>query len=273
MTNGRDWQGDVGQKWADEWRRTDRSFSGLTDRLLGVASTGYVMRALDVGCGAGELSLALGRGHAAAEVLGIDISKPLLDVARERGSHLFNVSFELADATCWRREGWTPDLIVSRHGVMFYDDPIEAFSHLRSIAARDARLVFSCFRAVEENVWADRIANFLPPGAMPATDPRAPGPFAFADVDYVSDILTAAGWSDISFEPVDYAYVAGTGENPVEDALSYFLAIGPAAAASRTLPDSDRAEFMAKLRRFIENHNDGGMVVMRAAAWIFTARA
>ncbi|MBD3730269.1 MAG: class I SAM-dependent methyltransferase [Sphingomonadales bacterium] len=273
MTNSRDWQGEVGRKWAEEWRRTDRSFSGLTDRLLGVASAGRVHRVLDVGCGAGELSLAMGRGHAGAEVVGIDISKPLLDVARERGSHLFNVSFELADSSCWLREAWAPDLIVSRHGVMFYDDPVDAFAHLRAIAAREGRLVFSCFRSREENIWADKIASLLPANAIAPTEPHAPGPFAFADVDYVTDILTAAGWASIAHEAVDFAYVAGTGEDPVADALSYFLAIGPAAAAARDLPDSDKAAFIAKLRRFIENHRHSDMVMMRGAAWIFTARA
>lgn len=273
MTDLYDWQGGVGDKWAEEWRRTDRSFAGLTDRLLGVASAGTIYRALDVGCGAGELSLALGRGHASAEIVGVDISDNLVSVAKERGDHLFNVSFEQGDASKWEREGWAPDLILSRHGVMFFPNPVGAFTHLHNIAARDGRLVFSCFRTVEENIWADKIASFLPSGAAPKGDPTAPGPFAFADAMHVRNILSEAGWTDIAFEPADYAYIAGTGEDPVGDALNFFLAIGPAAAAVRALPDSQKADFIAKLRRFLGNHRDGSMVAMRASAWIVTARA
>ena len=268
-----EWQGRLGDKWAAEWKRTDRSFASLTDRLLGAASAGKFFRALDVGCGAGELSLALARGHAGAEVHGIDISPELIRVATERGAHLHNVSFECANAATWHREFWAPELVVSRHGVMFFEDPPAAFGHLAQIAARDARLVFSCFRTLEENIWADRIDAFLPAHARgPKSGPGVPGPFAFADPAHVQGILMAGGWSHVAFEPVDYAYVAGTGEDPVSDALSYFLAIGPAARAAAQLADNEKAEFIAKLRRFLENHRDGNLVALKASAWIVSAR-
>lgn len=268
-----EWQGRLGDKWAAEWKRTDRSFGGLTDRLLGAASAGKFYRALDIGCGAGELSLALARGHAGAEVHGIDISPELVRVATERGGHLHNVSFECANATTWTRDYWQPELLVSRHGVMFFENPAQAFGHLARLASRDARLVFSCFRSLEENVWADRIDAFLPAEARgPRSGPGTPGPFAFADPAHVQQVLMDGGWSQVGFEPVDYAYIAGAGENPIDDALSYFLAIGPAARAAAGLPDEQRAEFIAKLRRFVENHRDGNIVAMKASAWIVSAR-
>jgi SAM-dependent methyltransferase len=268
-----EWQGRLGDKWAAEWKRTDRSFGGLTDRLLGVASAGSFNRALDVGCGAGELSLALARGHAGAEVHGIDVSPELIRVATERAVRLPNVSFECANAATWSREDWQPELIVSRHGVMFFDDPPGAFGHLARIAADDARLVFSCFRSVEENVWADRIDSFIPKEYRgPKSGPGMPGPFAFADPAHVQRILTEGGWAHIAFEPVDYAFVVGSGANPVDDALSFLLAIGSAARAAAELPDAQKASFIANLRRLVEKHNDGQIVAMKACAWIVTAR-
>ena len=271
MTDKSEWQGRVGSSWASEWERTDRSFAGITDRLLGAASAGKVEHGLDIGCGAGELTLAMARGHHAAEFVGLDISTQLIDVAKDRGKHLPNLSFELADASVWTREGFAPDLLFSRHGVMFFEDPAGAFRHLHNIAAFGARLVFSCFRSARDNVWASDIIQLLPAGAAPSLYSTEPGPFAFADAAHVQGILTKAGWGNAALEPVDYPYVAGTGENAVEDALSYFLSIGPAARAAAGLEDIQRALFIKQLRSYLASNEQDGIVALHAAAWIVTA--
>ncbi len=273
MTDGSEWQGQVGQTWSREWRRTDRSFAGLTDRLLRVARAAEFERALDIGCGAGELSLALARGHPQAVIRGIDISEELIEVARGRASQS-NVKFATMDAGEWDDDSWKPDLIVSRHGVMFFDDPARAFSHLRMAAVPAARLVFSCFQRFDNNPWLKGIAGLLPDGTIEKPGPGyRPGPFAFADRDFVSELLIEAGWKNVDFEPVDFAYVAGAGDDPVEDAVSYLLNIGPAAAAARSLDHDDRALFIAKLRSYLASRVDGSIVAFGAAAWIVTATA
>lgn len=268
-----DWQGNVGAKWADEWRRTDRSFAGLTDRLLEHARKEPISFALDIGCGAGQLSLALGRSHPHAKLLGIDISKALILAARARASNLSNVQFEVADASSWASSDANPDLLLSRHGVMFFPDPAAAFSSMRRNAAPGARLVFSCFREMQDNPWATGLTNLLPAGASPPPKSMVPGPFAFADRNAVSAMLTDAGWVDIDFEAFDFAYVAGTGSDPIADARSYFLNIGPVARAAAEMAPSDHAQFLRRLDMFIENNRDGDLVAMLAGAWIVSARA
>ncbi|GAA4040281.1 class I SAM-dependent methyltransferase [Parerythrobacter jejuensis] len=272
MTDKAAWQGRVGTTWATHWARTDRSFTGLTDRLLGRASARPIRQALDIGCGAGELSLALGRGHSMAEIIGVDVSDELIAVAKDRGSHLANVSFACGDAAEWSKPGFAPDLLVSRHGVMFFDDPVASFEHLASIADHDARLVFSCFRDSSENAWSERILSLLPAGLGDIPDPYAPGPFAFADPKRVEMILSRAGWIDISIEPVDYAFVAGAGDDAVEEAVKHFLLIGPAASAAAELDDEEKGRFVGRLRRFLANSADGSIVALRAGAWIVSAR-
>ena len=271
MTNRSDWEGRTGRKWADEWRRTDRSFTGLTERLLGRASARPITRALDVGCGAGELSLALARGHPQAQVVGLDVSEALIGVARERGSHLANASFEVADAAIWSRENFAPDLVVSRHGVMFFDQPVAAFTHLADTAAPDSRLVFSCFRDRSANPWAHQVTALLPSGSMATAAPDAPGPFAFADPMRVEAILGPAGWREIAFEAVDFAFVVGMGERAVEEAVAYFLAIGPAAAAAADLAPGERRRFVERLEQYLAAECNDGLVALPAAAWIVTA--
>src|SRR5690606_32551346 len=142
-----EWLGQSGRSWAEQWRRTDRGFSMLTERLLRGTREFDFSSVLDIGCGAGELSLAIARGRPQCRVIGVDVSPPLIDAARERGAHHPDVTFELADAADWRpAEPFAPDLLVSRHGVMFFGDPVAAFTNLCDVAAPGASLLFSCFR-------------------------------------------------------------------------------------------------------------------------------
>ena len=268
-----EWEGSVGTKWAQEWRRTDRSFAGLTEQLLGYARAETFSQVLDIGCGAGELSLALGRSHPHAELLGIDISEDLIEAARSRGAHSPTVQFKVANAATWSSENFEPDLLLSRHGVMFFPEPAAAFANLLRNAAPSARLIFSCFRSVEENPWAIGLNSVLPPAMAQMPQPMVPGPFAFADQDAVTAMLLKAGWSEIKFEAVDFAYIAGTGDDAIADAVSYFLKIGPAARAAAQMEAADRAAFIKRLEAYLAGHLDRDLVALLAGAWIVTARA
>lgn len=271
MTDKMEWQGQVGASWARQWERTDRSFAPLTELLVTrILECGDARRIADIGCGAGELSISIADARPDANVLGLDISEDLIAAASERAEGRSNLNFAVADASNWRDATFTPDLYISRHGVMFFDDPVAAFANLAASAADRAQMVFSCFRAPAENGWATKIAALVP--SAPSGDPHAPGPFAFADPDRVKGILTAAGWSDISLEPVDFDYVAGSGEDPVADALDFFGHIGPAARAIRMLEGDARIAFLSGLRKLAEAHLHDGAVRFAAAAWIVTAK-
>ncbi len=275
--SGDEWRGRVGGSWAEEWARTDRSFGGLTDRLIAAFvgalpefSDSRQQAVLDIGCGAGETTLRLAAHRRDLAVTGLDLSPDLIAAAQARASGVAKVDFVTGDATAWRgATGYAG--AVSRHGVMFFDDPKPAFAHIRTLIAPGAPLVFTCFAARAKNLWSDLARDLLPP--TPRIDPHAPGPFAFAEQDYVHDILTASGWRDAVCEPLDYHYVAGAGEAPVNDALAFFKRIGPVARQLAGLDQETRAAFLPTFRAMLADHEVDGEVRFAACAWLWRAVA
>jgi SAM-dependent methyltransferase len=268
-----EWAGRVGDVWAEEWRRTDRSFAPLDRALVSAVcdrTTGQsAPRILDVGCGAGTTSLALAACLPDARITGIDLSAPLLSVARSRAADVPACRFEQGDASSWSAETGF-DQIVSRHGVMFFADPVAAFAHLRGLTCAGGGLTFSCFRSAALNPWASALAHLMP---QPGGDPRSPGPFAFADQGHVQEILTRAGWRDVSAIAFDFDYVAGEGNDPVADAVSFFERIGPVARAMRDLSGAARGELSEALLALVRDHVQGDRVQFPAATWIWSASA
>ncbi len=268
---GNEWQGKTGASWAAEWQQTDRSFAPLTGALLDRAGSAPFQSFIDIGCGAGDLALALAAHSPAAHAVGLDISAQLIAIARNRSGHNAHLAFEIGDAASWLpSHGFRPDLLVSRHGVMFFDDPAGAFRHLHDLLADDGRLLFSCFRPWNENPVFRDIAALLP-GPVRAPDPSQPGPFAFGDADRVDRILRDAGWGDVTFEPLDFSMVLGEGSDAVDQAIHYFTHIGVASRAMRDLEQDARHSLIQRIRDFAAGKLEVGIVSLPAACWIVSA--
>jgi SAM-dependent methyltransferase len=267
-----DWQTRVGDVWAAEWRRTDRSFTHLSPHLNAAILAATPVgggSVLDIGCGAGGTSLAIATARPDLAVTGIDLSPALIAIAAER---VPQARFHIADAAQDAIDGWF-DLIVSRHGVMFFADPVAAFQRLRTLAEPGASLVFSCFRDRRHNPWAGDLVAEVTGTPPPPVAGYAPGPFGFADNTLVEDILTRAGWAFPRAEVIDFAYIAGAGDDPVADALSYFSRIGPLASSMAAAGPGDRPRLHDRLAAALERHRDGSCVQFPASAWLWRAEA
>jgi SAM-dependent methyltransferase len=196
------WNSESARQWIACQEVLDQRFEPLTDLLIARAGVGRDECAVDVGCGTGATTLKLAAAVGAhGVVLAVDISEPLLAAARRRvmrQGHA-NVRFVQRDAQIHRFERGCYDLVVSRFGVMFFDDPVSAFRNLLSALRPSGRLAFVCWGPLEDNPYFGiplevGIARLGPPETRP---PRAPGPMALSERDYVGEILNAAGFGTI----------------------------------------------------------------------------
>ena len=274
MPNPPQWATTSGDVWAERWPELDRGQAGVAERLdpaiLAAARPGP-FRALDIGCGAGSTSLALATARPDATIIACDLSPSLVKVAEGR---LAGTSVEvlLGDAAAVAAREGPFDLFFSRHGVMFFADPVHAFRSLRNAANPGASLVFSCFENWAANIWASELASAA--AGHPVDPPgREPGGFAFADPEHAQAILESSGWTEVSRQPVNFRYLAGSGAEAVALALSLLCAVGPASILLRDLDGDDKDQAVQRMRAMIERYFNGSKVEFPACACLWTARA
>jgi len=270
-----DWAKTSGDNWAQRWKDTDRCLEPLHPYLVSAVADrapAGPFRALDIGCGPGSTSIAVAEACPEASIVACDISPALVHIARERTARLRGIHVILGDAESVAGSEAPFDLFFSRHGVMFFADPVRAFRSFRSAANSGGALVFSCFQGWELNPWASELASAAAGKILPPPG-RESGGFAFADSDYVLQILGSAGWSGARPEPTSFRYVAGEGRNAVTDALSFTTELGPASRVLQSLPDDERGDAVQRMRGVIEQYFNGSTVVFPAAAWIWSATA
>lgn len=275
MKNLLDWASHSGDSWARRWREVDATLADLAPKLHSAMLEGAPrapFKALDIGCGSGPTSEQLARARPDAMIVGCDISPSLVQLAQDRLRGVDGVRVILGDAEVVAGSEGPFDLFFSRHGVMFFDDPVRAFRAFRTATNPGATMVFSCFQSWGANPWASELASAAADRRLPPPG-KEPSGFAFAEPDYVRQILESAGWSDCEVRPAPFNYVAAEGDEAVDQALDFLAEIGPASREMLALPEPDRGAALQRMRRVIERHSAGDAVRFPAAAWIWTARA
>lgn len=272
-----DWTGNAADSWAANVDRLDLMLESFGAVAMAAAAPTAGQRIVDIGCGSGTSTVALAeRVGPGGHVLGVDISPQLLDRARADAPEGAPLSYLCADAATAALPGAPFDLLFSRFGVMFFDDPVAAFAHMRGALAPNGRLAFVCWRGAAENDWVRlpmaAIRDFVP--QAPA-DPNAPGPFAFGDADRVRRILSDAGFADIAVTPFDAAIPYGqaaTRAAAIDDALDLAFAVGPLSRALADQPDDIRDRAATAVRAAFAERPGDTSILIDGAAWIVTAR-
>ncbi|WP_438028581.1 class I SAM-dependent methyltransferase [Sorangium sp. So ce233] len=267
------WNDAGGRTWVEMQEVLDGMLAPLTAPLLEEAFPGEGGRVIDVGCGAGATALSMARRLGPAGLcLGVDISGPLVAAARARAAAegLASAAFVQADAQTYGFEPGSFDAVISRFGVMFFDDPAAAFANIRRAMRRNAKLAFVAWRSPAENPFMTAAARAAAPllPHLPAPDPDAPGQFGFADRDRVRRILDASGWTDVDIRPIDAP--SGVAE---KDLLSYVTRLGPVGLALRDVDEPTRARTAEAVRAAFDPYVRDGAARFTAACWLVTARA
>jgi ubiquinone/menaquinone biosynthesis C-methylase UbiE len=266
------WNGPSGLAWADQQALLDRLFHPFESLLAEAVAASGATSVLDVGCGTGATTLAIARRIGAdADCVGIDISEPMLAVARTRAEREdVPARFIRADAQhhVFDAEGF--DALVSRFGVMFFSDPVDAFGRLRQAMRPDGEMHCIAWRGPQENPFmttAERAAAPLLP-SLPARRPDGPGQFSFADPQRVHQILEESGWTDIAIEPLDVACAM-----PESDLVPYLTRLGPVGALLQQVDGCLRKRIIEVVRDAFAPYLHDGEVRFTAACWRIGARA
>lgn len=266
------WNALAGQQWVHQREHMDILLGPVSDVLFSQAEIAPGMSVIDIGCGCGDTSLRAGRqvgpdGH----VLGLDISRPMLDQARSRRPAELPVTFTEGDATTYP---FTPtaDLWFSRFGVMFFAEPLVSFVNMRKALRPRGRVAFVCWREMHLCSWLtvpyDAALRHVPrPDDAP---PNAPGAFALADERYVRSILKNAGYIDVVMQPSDLLLDLAAGRG-LAAAINCVLQIGPTSRLLIDQPAQVRADAVGSISESLKRFKVGESILLGGAIWMVTA--
>ena len=274
------WNGRAGESWVRHNSLLEQLLAEPGRECMNLLPLTPAMQILDVGCGCGNQTLELAaRLDASSTVIGVDISEPMLGLARELKAANDNalsaeVQFALGDASEPLFDEASFDAIYSRFGVMFFEEPVAAFSALRNSLKPGGKLGFVCWREPKLNPFFNapmEAALTVLPAPAPSA-PGAPGPFGLADDNVIQTTLRLAGFKDVSVAPLNLTLSVGA-ETPFDALFEELIQIGPAAALiAQSNPSLKEKAREAVYNRLTDFYASGQGVSFDANFWLVTAR-
>lgn len=271
VEQARAWDGDEGEHWTEYEKEYNSVGHRLDPYLFEAARISPTHRVLDVGCGCGLSTREAARRAHAGAALGLDLSGRMIERARERTrlEGPANVSFEQADAQVYSFERRGFDVAISRFGAMFFADPVAAFTNVGGALRPGGRLALLSWQQLRDNDWLTFIRAALAAGRnLPEPPVGAPGPFGLADSDAIRRILAAAGFIQVSIEPVREPMRMG---DEVDDAYDFVRGLGITRGLLSELDDTARAAALDRLRSALVAHQTPDGVLFDSSAWLVTA--
>ena len=269
------WSGAGGDVWVNKQREMDIMLNPLGDRVIERLDLKSDAKIIDIGCGCGATTLEIAKKITQGEILGVDISEPMLDKAAEtaREMSLSNISFEVKDVQVDVMPQNYFDIAFSRFGVMFFEDPFEAFKNIHSSLKKDGLLSFVCWQNASLNPWQSLsiqvIKEFLD---LPAPAPKSPGPFAFEDKTYLEDILRESGFKGLEILDNQEDIIMFSGKS-IREACEDYLTINPVVTEmlKNSKPQLTEEILEALVIKFSNFHQNDGLL-FPSATWIVTAK-
>ncbi|HUF96904.1 MAG TPA: methyltransferase domain-containing protein [Ilumatobacter sp.] len=269
------WNGGESVHYVNNAERYDRQLARFSDVLLDRARITGDDTVLDVGCGCGITTLRA--AQSARRALGLDISHPLVDIATERAgaAGASNVEFIVADAQTHGLGEGEFTMILSQFGLMFFDDPEGAFSNLRRSLTSTGRLLFVCWQELDSNEWLAVVARAVAEHVdIPEFGGRSGGPgmFALKRPDETTELLEAAGYTQVLVEPILTTVLLAGGGN-LDDSIDFLLGMGMVRGLLGRLDRDTRETAIADIRSDLAERYEAGVgVTLGAAGWLVSAR-
>lgn len=269
------WNGGESVHYIDHADLYDLQLAPFADALVERAGFAQHESVLDIGCGCGVTTFAAGR--LSRRAVGVDISTSLLEVAtnRARVESLDNVEFIVADAQTYRFEEGSFDAVISQFGLMFFDDPVSAFTNLRGALASKGRLTFITWQPLEANDWVMQVGRPVSVHTeLPALGGLAGGPgmFALKDPDEIVALLDEAGFVQIDTESISPTILIGGG-GTLDAAVDFLLGMGIVRGLLGRLEPDVRTGAIEEIRSALsERYEPGVGVRLGTGAWLVTAR-
>ena len=269
------WSGAGGDVWVNKQREMDIMLNPLGDRVIERLDLKSDSKIIDIGCGCGATTLEIAKKITHGEILGVDISEPMLDKATETAKEmsLSNISFEVKDVQMDVMPQNYFDIAFSRFGVMFFEDPFEAFKNIHSSLKEDGLLSFVCWQNASLNPWQSLsiqvIKEFLD---LPAPAPKSPGPFAFEDKTYLEDILRESGFKGLEILDNQEDIIMFSGKS-IREACEDYLTINPVVTEmlKNSKPELTEEILEALVIKFSNFHQNDGLL-FPSATWIVFAK-
>jgi len=268
------WNGQKGNIWVSLEQKIDEMLDPLGDAALKVLAPKTNERVLDIGCGTATTTLKIAKSVGDnGLVTGVDISKPILECARQKAKKKLkhNIDFILADGQNHKFEFDSYDAVFSRFGVMFFGDAIAAFSNLKKATKTGGRLTFVCWADRLENEWMEvstKVASqFLE--LPPKSAPKEPGPFAFEDLEYLKKVLVKAGWSKVEIKKYSTRNSVG---RTVKESANFLSRMGPMSVPFEGAEEAIKRKVILSLEKSFSNYLTDNGVKMNFSTWIVTAQ-
>jgi len=267
------WNGDSGHRWVVDADRRDHILAPVADALLAAAQLSVGETVVDVGCGCGATAVAAAQVVGpSGDVYGIDLSEPMLEVARRRAdvSGLSNTTLVQGDVQTHRFTG-RADVAISRFGTMFFADEVAGLANIRRALRPGGRLCIATWQPLVANDWLTIPGGaLLRYGNLPDAEAEASGRgmFAQSDEEHVARVLHSAGYADPRFQSV--ALSLALGADP-DEAADYLAGTGPGRAALDAVPEHRRPTALDAVRAGLADHTQPDGVRLGASIWIITA--
>ena len=269
------WSGAGGDVWVNKQKEMDIMLNPLGQRAIDKLDLSNGKRILDIGCGCGATTLEIAKMIPEGKIIGVDISEPMLNQARKDALEmsLSNTEFVVQDVQTDEISKDAFDIAFSRFGVMFFEDPYEAFKNINNALKIGGQLSFVCWQEPLLNPWQslsiEVIKQFID---LPVPPPKSPGPFAFEDKSYIVDILDRSNFKEINIDDNQEEIIMFSGKS-LKEASEDYLTINPVVTEMlKNSPKELKEEILeALIIKFSDFHEDHGLV-FPSATWIVTAK-